>query len=228
MTDSISFLGCATSHLAVLFDMCYENHGISQFQIYKNIPVDGKPSILMNPNNYAYEIFEPNSSFHGVSGEIAFGVTGPWGKFKVYEYFKKHHNVQAEDYMSLIDSGSYVASSSTVGKAVHIQQNVAISSQTTLGFGVCVKRAVSVGHHNTIEDLVEINPGVTVSGSVKIGRGSIIGSGAVIKDGIEVGANSIIGMGSIVTKNIPEGVVAYGNPCKVVRENVNSFVPVDY
>ncbi|MEO8583377.1 MAG: sugar O-acetyltransferase, partial [Flavitalea sp.] len=29
---------------------------------------------------------------------------------------------------------------------------------------------------------------------------------------------SIIGAGSVVTKNIPAGVIAAGNPCKVVRE----------
>ena len=28
-----------------------------------------------------------------------------------------------------------------------------------------------------------------------------------------------IGAGSIVTKDIPDNVIAYGNPCKVVREN---------
>jgi acetyltransferase-like isoleucine patch superfamily enzyme len=29
----------------------------------------------------------------------------------------------------------------------------------------------------------------------------------------------MIGAGSIVTKDIPDGVIAYGNPCKVIREN---------
>ena len=29
---------------------------------------------------------------------------------------------------------------------------------------------------------------------------------------------TIIGAGSVVTKNIPANVVAYGNPCKVIRE----------
>lgn len=227
MSDSISFLGCAFSQLAVLFDMCFENHGIRKFQIYKNIPVDGEPVIPMNPNKYVYEVFEPNSSFHGVPGKIAFGVTGPWGKYKVHQYFNNKHNVKTDDYMSLIDSGSYIASSSKLGKAVQIQQNVIVSSQTTLGFGVCIKRGSSVGHHNNLEDFVEINPGVTISGNVNLGRGTIIGSGAVIMDGVSIGANSIIGMGSVVTKDIPEAVVAYGSPCKVIRKNEKQLVPLD-
>lgn len=32
-----------------------------------------------------------------------------------------------------------------------------------------------------------------------------------------IGDNVVIGSGSIVTKDIPSGVVAAGNPCKVIR-----------
>ena len=35
---------------------------------------------------------------------------------------------------------------------------------------------------------------------------------------IEIGDNSTIGAGSIVTKDIPANVLAYGNPCVVIRE----------
>ena len=37
--------------------------------------------------------------------------------------------------------------------------------------------------------------------------------------GVTIGDNVVIGAGSIVTKNIPSNVVAYGNPCRVIREN---------
>ena len=35
---------------------------------------------------------------------------------------------------------------------------------------------------------------------------------------VNIGDNTVIGAGSIVTKDIPANVVAYGNPCRVVRE----------
>ena len=44
-----------------------------------------------------------------------------------------------------------------------------------------------------------------------------IGSGAVILPGVSVGDNSVIGAGAIVTKDVPAGVVAAGNPCRVIR-----------
>ncbi len=37
--------------------------------------------------------------------------------------------------------------------------------------------------------------------------------------GITIGDNVVIGAGSIVTKDIPSNVIAYGNPCRVIREN---------
>ncbi len=33
----------------------------------------------------------------------------------------------------------------------------------------------------------------------------------------EIGDNTVIGAGSVVTKDIPAGIVAVGNPCKVLR-----------
>ena len=35
---------------------------------------------------------------------------------------------------------------------------------------------------------------------------------------LTIGAGSVIGSGSVVTRNIPEGVLAFGNPCRVVRK----------
>lgn len=54
--------------------------------------------------------------------------------------------------------------------------------------------------------------------SVKIGNNCWIGAGAVILPGVTIGDNTVIGAGSVVTKDIPSGVVAVGNPCRILRE----------
>jgi maltose O-acetyltransferase len=46
-----------------------------------------------------------------------------------------------------------------------------------------------------------------------------IGGGVIILPGVTIGKNSVIGAGSVVTRAIPENSVAFGNPCKVIREN---------
>ncbi len=53
---------------------------------------------------------------------------------------------------------------------------------------------------------------------ITIGNGVWIGGNCVILPGVTVGDNAVIAAGSIVTKDVPAGVLAAGNPCKVIRE----------
>jgi galactoside O-acetyltransferase len=53
---------------------------------------------------------------------------------------------------------------------------------------------------------------------VRIGRNVWVGSGVQILPGVTIGDNSVVGAGSVVTGDIPANVVAFGVPCKVVRE----------
>jgi maltose O-acetyltransferase len=53
---------------------------------------------------------------------------------------------------------------------------------------------------------------------ITIGDGVWIGGGAIVCPGVTIGENTVIGAGSVVTRDIPAGVVAAGNPCRVIRE----------
>ncbi|MBQ8393625.1 MAG: sugar O-acetyltransferase [Clostridia bacterium] len=53
--------------------------------------------------------------------------------------------------------------------------------------------------------------------SIRIGRCCWLGAGVIVLPGVTIGDYSVIGAGSVVTKDIPSGVVAVGNPCKVLR-----------
>ena len=53
---------------------------------------------------------------------------------------------------------------------------------------------------------------------VHIGKNCWIGAGAIIVPGVTIGDNVVVGAGSVVTKDLPAGVVAVGNPCRVLRE----------
>ncbi|WP_435131152.1 sugar O-acetyltransferase [Plesiomonas shigelloides] len=89
--------------------------------------------------------------------------------------------------------------------------------------------------HIYIGDYVMIGPNVTLATAghpiapeyrkrlaqfnlpVRIGNNVWIGAGCVVLPGVTIGENSVIGAGSIVTRDIPANVVAFGNPCAVVR-----------
>lgn len=53
---------------------------------------------------------------------------------------------------------------------------------------------------------------------IEIGSDCWIGGGAVILPGVTIGSKTVIGAGSVVTRDVPAGVVAAGNPCRVLRE----------
>lgn len=59
--------------------------------------------------------------------------------------------------------------------------------------------------------------GYQYNSPVHIGKNCWIGAGSVIVPGVTIGDNTVIGAGSIVTRDIPSGVVAVGNPCRVLR-----------
>lgn len=53
---------------------------------------------------------------------------------------------------------------------------------------------------------------------IRIGKNCWLGAGVIVMPGVTIGDNTVIGAGSVVTKDIPSGVVAVGNPCRVLRE----------
>jgi maltose O-acetyltransferase len=53
---------------------------------------------------------------------------------------------------------------------------------------------------------------------IEIGSDVWVGGGAIICPGVKIGSKTVIGAGSVVTRDIPDGVIAAGNPCRVIRE----------
>lgn len=45
-----------------------------------------------------------------------------------------------------------------------------------------------------------------------------LGGGVIVCPGVTIGADSVVGAGSVVTRDLPAGVLAVGNPCRVLRE----------
>ena len=52
---------------------------------------------------------------------------------------------------------------------------------------------------------------------ITLGDDVWLGGNVVILPGVTIGSGSVIGAGSVVSHDIPPGVVAAGNPCRVLR-----------
>jgi len=51
---------------------------------------------------------------------------------------------------------------------------------------------------------------------ISIGAGAWLGGGVIVLPGLDIGPDAVIGAGSVVTRSIAAGVVAAGNPCRVI------------
>lgn len=60
--------------------------------------------------------------------------------------------------------------------------------------------------------------GLEIALPITVGNDVWIGANVSVLPGVTIGGNTIIGAGSVVNKDIPSGVIAAGNPCRVIRE----------
>lgn len=88
---------------------------------------------------------------------------------------------------------------------------VRIGSRVLFGPGVQVYAA---SHPLRAE---ERRSGLEFGRPIEIGDDVWIGGGAIICPGVRIGARAVIGAGSVVTRDVPEGVLAAGNPCRIIR-----------
>lgn len=67
-------------------------------------------------------------------------------------------------------------------------------------------------------DVARRNQGLEYARPITVGDNVWIGAEVCVLPGVSIGEGSVIGAGSVVTKDIPAHVLAFGNPCRVIRE----------
>ena len=88
---------------------------------------------------------------------------------------------------------------------------VTIGARTLLGPSVHVYAAT----HPT--DPRQRATGLELARPVTIGSDVWIGGGVIVGPGVTIGDDSTVGAGSVVVADLPDGVVAAGNPARVLR-----------
>jgi maltose O-acetyltransferase len=109
-----------------------------------------------------------------------------------------------------------------LGDRTEINNNSMLKSE---GPGIRVGRDGLFGAHVEIfdSDFHELHPrrrhgGTPRMAPVDIGENVFMGMSVKVLKGVTIGADSVIGAGAVVTSSIPAGVIAAGNPARVVRE----------
>jgi acetyltransferase-like isoleucine patch superfamily enzyme len=114
------------------------------------------------------------------------------------------------------------------GAVLDIGENFAMSGGALCAFErITIGNNVAIGANTTIAD-TDFHPleaeqryldsAEVRSAPVVIEDGVFIGMNCLILKGVTIGRGSVIGAGSVVTKDIAPGVIAAGNPARVLRE----------
>ena len=107
-----------------------------------------------------------------------------------------------------------------LGENFYTNHNCVILDAARVSFGDNVFIAPNCGFYTAGHplDAEQRNRGLEYAYPITIGNNVWIGGGVQVMPGVSIGDNTIIGSGSIVTKDIPGGVIAAGNPCKILRK----------
>lgn len=114
--------------------------------------------------------------------------------------------------------GAVISDSVIVGSGSVVMQGAVIQSSVVIGKHCIINTGTSVDHECVIGDYVHLSPHSTLCGNVTVGEGTWIGAGSVVLPGVKIGKWSIVGAGSVVCKDIPDGVLAVGNRCRIVKK----------
>lgn len=121
------------------------------------------------------------------------------------------------NYINVIHPSVNIGGDVNLGVGNFIAAGAIINSGTTVGNHCIINTGAQLDHDNRIEDFVSIAPKAALAGDVTVKRGSYIGMGANIIEKITVANQTVIGAGSLVTNDIPRFKVAYGVPCREIR-----------
>lgn len=117
-----------------------------------------------------------------------------------------------------VHPSAIVSPSAEIGEGSVVMQGAILQTCVSVGRHCIVNTGASVDHECILGDYVHLSPHSTLCGNVHVGEGTWIGAGATVIQGVNIGRWSVIGAGTVVTKDIPDGVVAVGNKCHIIKE----------
>jgi acetyltransferase-like isoleucine patch superfamily enzyme len=144
-------------------------------------------------------------------GRIAMGANVEFGWPTSGGFHSGYCHVEA----STPDSAIELADSAQVNNCALIKSEgagIRIGPRALLGSRICIYDS----------DFHDLHPDRRRNGRpeiapVELEENVFIGDGTLILKGVTIGRDTVVGAGSVVTRSLPAGVVAAGNPARVVR-----------
>lgn len=194
------YLYGASGHAKVIIDILRAN----------NEPVEA----LFDDNEEIHHLFDyPVLRSSEVRGPLIISIGNNSIRSKIAKELKV-------EYGRAFHPSAIISEEAVIKEGSVVMQGAIIQSDCRIGSHCIINTGASVDHECLIEDYVHISPHCTLCGNIQVGEGTWIGAGSIIIPGVKIGKGSIVGAGSVVTKNIPDGVLAAGNRCRIIKNIV--------
>lgn len=108
----------------------------------------------------------------------------------------------------------------SIGENFFANMNCVILDGAKVTFGDNVFVAPNCGFYTAGHplDIARRNKGLEYAYPITVGNNVWIGANVAVLPGVTIGDGAVIAAGSVVTGNIPAGVLAAGNPCRVIKK----------
>jgi sugar O-acyltransferase (sialic acid O-acetyltransferase NeuD family) len=115
---------------------------------------------------------------------------------------------------TLVHPAATVGRGTITGEGLLAFAGARVTTNVTLGRHVHLNQNVTIGHDCVLEDYVSVNPLAAVSGSCRLDSGVMIGANAAVLQNLTIGASAIVGAGACVVRDVPPGAVVKGVPAR--------------
>lgn len=125
-----------------------------------------------------------------------------------------------------IEPGAIIREGAEIGEHVIAMMGAVVNVGAVVGSGTMLDMNSVVGARAMVGSDCHIGAGAVLAGvleppsadPVVIEDGVLVGANAVVLEGTTVGRGSVVAAGAVVTRDIPAGVVAAGQPARVLKE----------
>lgn len=121
------------------------------------------------------------------------------------------------NFVNAIHPSVVIGDNVKLGEGIIMMAGCIINPNSQVGDFTFFATGAQLDHDCNIGNFSSISAGSITGGYVTLGDFSSLTLGVIVIDRLQIGTNTVVGAGSLVVKSLPDDVLAYGNPCKIIR-----------
>jgi len=159
------------------------------------------------------DIIKLVSKYNIEGGVISIGDN--WIRYYVSSQIKEQ--IPDFNFVNVIHPSVVIGDNVKLGEGIVMMAGCIINPKSKVGNFAFLATGAQLDHDCTLGNFSSISAGSITGGHVTLGDFSAITLGVTVIDRLQIGNNTVVGAGSLVLKSLPDNVLAYGNPCKIIK-----------